>query len=42
MADAAATHDLLAITMNSHEAVFTTSYAICLYWSHMQTNKTWA
>jgi hypothetical protein len=31
------THDLLALTMNGHDAVFTTSYDLCLYWSHMQT-----
>ncbi|WP_205474451.1 DUF4917 family protein [Nocardioides sp. SYSU D00038] len=33
------THDLLAETMNQHKAVFTTSYDLCLYWSHLQTSK---
>lgn len=34
-----ASHDLLAETMNGHKAVFTTSYDLCLYWSHQQTEK---
>lgn len=33
------THDLLAETMNGHKAVFTTSYDLCLYWSHLQTGR---
>lgn len=33
------THDLIATTMNEHRNVFTTSYDLCLYWSHLQTDK---
>lgn len=33
------THNLLTVTMNSHDAVFTTSYHLCLSWSQVQTTK---
>ena len=33
------THDLLAKAMNAHQAVFTTSYDLSLYWSQLQTEK---
>lgn len=31
-----ATHQVLALTMDAHDAVFTTSYDLSLYWSHMR------
>ena len=30
-----ATHEILALTMDEHDSVFTTNYDLCLYWSHM-------
>ncbi|GAA4717978.1 DUF4917 family protein [Isoptericola chiayiensis] len=34
-----ATHDLLAKTMNAHRYVYTTSYDLSLYWSHLQSSE---